>query len=85
MVSLAGALEAPTEPGIISYDTFLRATQAITLRKPDVEAAFGRMVFNILSINRDDHTRQHACLLDSGGDWRLAPAYDLTYATGPGG
>ncbi|HZZ30532.1 MAG TPA: type II toxin-antitoxin system HipA family toxin [Phenylobacterium sp.] len=85
MVSLAGAVEAPSEPGIVSYDTFLRATQAITRRKPDVEAVFRRMVFNILASNRDDHTRQHAYLMDAGGDWRLAPAYDLTYAPGPGG
>lgn len=85
MVSLAGAVEAPAEPGIVSYDTFLRATQAITRRKPDVEAAFRRMVFNVLASNRDDHTRQHAFLMDAGGDWRLAPAYDLTYAPGPGG
>ena len=85
MVSLAGAAEAPAEPGIVSYDTFLRATLAITRRKPDVEAAFRRMVFNILAGNRDDHTRQHAYLMDAGGDWRLAPAYDLTHAPGPGG
>ena len=85
MVSLAGAVEAPAEPGIVSYDTFLRATQAITRRGPDVEAAFRRMVFNILASNRDDHSRQHAYLMDAGGDWRLAPAYDLTHAPGPGG
>jgi serine/threonine-protein kinase HipA len=85
MVSLAGAIEAPSEPGIVSYDTFLRTTQAITRRKPDVEAAFRRMLFNILTSNRDDHTRQHAYLMDASGDWRLAPAYDLTYAPGPGG
>lgn len=85
MVSLAGAVDAPSEPGIVSYDTFLRATLAITRRKPDLEAVFRRMVFNILASNRDDHTRQHAYLMDAGGDWRLAPAYDLTYAPGPGG
>jgi serine/threonine-protein kinase HipA len=85
MVSLAGAVEAPAEPGIVSYDTFLRATQAITRRKPDVEAAFRRMAFNVLASNRDDHTRQHGYLMDASGDWRLAPAYDLTYGPGPGG
>jgi serine/threonine-protein kinase HipA len=85
MVSLGGAVEAQAEPGIVSYDTFLRATQAITRRKPDVEAAFRRMMFNILANNRDDHARQHAYLMDAGGDWRLAPAYDLTYASGPAG
>jgi serine/threonine-protein kinase HipA len=85
MVSLAGAVEALTEPGVVSYDTFLRATQAITRRQPDVEAAFRRLVFNVLASNRDDHTRQHAYLMDPDGEWRLAPAYDLTYAPGPGG
>jgi len=43
------------------------------------------MVFNILACNRDDHTRQHAYLMGPAGEWRLAPAFDLTYALGPGG
>ncbi len=43
------------------------------------------MLFNILASNRDDHTRQHAYLMDPTGDGRLSPAYDLTYALGPGG
>ena len=33
----------------------------------------------------DDHTRQHSFLMSERGDWRLAPAYDLTFAAGPGG
>jgi serine/threonine-protein kinase HipA len=84
MVSLAGAVEQrPDSPS--SYDTFLRATRAITRRVDDVAAAFQRMVFNVLAGNRDDHTRQHSYLMDERGEWRLAPAYDLTYAPGPGG
>jgi hypothetical protein len=43
------------------------------------------MVFNVLACNRDDHTGQHAYLMDAAGTWRLAPAYDLTFSTGPGG
>ncbi len=84
MVSLAGAVEAPSDAPS-SYDTFLRATRAITRRVDDVTAAFQRMIFNILTHNRDDHTRQQAYLMDSEGVWRLAPAFDLTYAFGPGG
>ena len=84
MVSLAGAIEERPD-GPSSYDTFLRATRAITRRADDVSAAFQRMVFNVLAGNRDDHTRQHAYLMDERGDWRLAPAYDLTFAPGPGG
>jgi serine/threonine-protein kinase HipA len=84
MVSLAGAIEAPSDAPS-SYDLFLRATRAITRRADDVAAAFRRMVFNVLACNRDDHTRQHAYLMDAAGEWRLAPAFDLTYAPGPGG
>jgi serine/threonine-protein kinase HipA len=84
MVSLSGAVEAPwTSPA--SYDLFLRATLAITRHAGDLDAAFRRMVFNVLACNRDDHTRQHSYLMDASGEWRLAPAYDLTYSTGPGG
>jgi serine/threonine-protein kinase HipA len=85
LLSLAGAIEAPSNIPSTSYDTFLRATRAITRRADDVAAAFQRMVFNVLASNRDDHTRQHAYLMGPDGDWRLAPAYDLTYAPGPGG
>jgi serine/threonine-protein kinase HipA len=85
MVSLAGALEARPDMPSANYDLFLRATRAITRRADDVTAAYQRMVFNVLACNRDDHTRQHSYLMGPDGDWRLAPAYDLTYALGPGG
>ncbi len=39
---------------------------------------FGRMVFNILVSNDDDHLRNHAFVHDdSGGGWRLSPLYDV--------
>ena len=85
MVSLAGAIEAPNNVPSASYDTFLRATRAITRHSDDVLQAFRRMVFNVLAYNRDDHTRQQSYLMSPGGIWRLAPAYDLTFAPGPGG
>lgn len=85
MISLAGAIEAPPHAPSIDYDGFLRATLAITRDVRDVEEAFRRMVFNVLASNRDDHSRQHAYLMDATGAWRLAPAYDLTFSAGPGG
>lgn len=85
LVTLAGALEAPPGETALGYDQFFRATRAITRNEADVAAAFARMVFNILAHNRDDHARQHAFLMDDAGRWRIAPAYDLTWSTGPGG
>lgn len=85
MLSLAGAVEAPPHLPSLDYDGFLRATLAITRDARAVEEAFRRMVFNVLACNRDDHTRQHSYLMDAVGQWRLAPAYDLTFSLGPGG
>ena len=42
-------------------------------------------VFNVLSHNRDDHAKNFSFLMDEDGKWRLAPAYDLTFSSGPGG
>lgn len=46
---------------------------------PDEDRAelFGRMVFNALISNLDDHPRNHALIADGAG-WVLSPAYDLT-------
>ncbi len=43
----------------------------------DGRELFGRMVFNALISNTDDHPRNHA-VIAPGTAWRLAPAYDLT-------
>jgi serine/threonine-protein kinase HipA len=85
MVSLGGALEASPHMPSVDYDGFLKATLAITHSMADVEQAFRRMVFNVLARNRDDHVRQHAYLMDDRRNWRLAPAFDLTFSNGPGG
>ena len=85
MVSLGGLLEASQHYPSIEYSDFLEAVSAVTRDVRDVEKAFRRMVFNVLANNRDDHARQHAFLMDEAGDWHLSPAYDLTYAKGPGG
>jgi len=41
-----------------------------------LEELFGRMVFNILCGNTDDHARNHAALWD-GKSLNLTPAYDI--------
>lgn len=42
------------------------------------------MVFNIAAHVRDDHAKNFSFFIE-GDAWRLTPAYDLTYAPGPGG
>ena len=42
----------------------------------DLRQLFRRVVFNVLTANRDDHLRNHGFLRTAGG-WRLAPAFDV--------
>ncbi|MBA3485646.1 MAG: HipA domain-containing protein, partial [Lysobacter sp.] len=50
----------------------------------DREEMFGRMVFNILVGNNDDHLRNHAFLYDAeASGWQLSPLYDVVPATSP--
>jgi serine/threonine-protein kinase HipA len=67
------------------YEQLLRTTRVLTRNQTDVDAAFRLMVFNILAHNRDDHVKNFAFLLNERGEWRLTPAYDLTFTHGPGG
>lgn len=36
--------------------------------------------FNVFAHNRDDHSKNFAFLMDGKGQWRFAPAYDLTFS-----
>lgn len=47
-----------------------------TLPKATLHEVFGRLVFNILSGNTDDHARNHAAFWD-GKHLTLTPAYDI--------
>ncbi len=68
------------------YADYLKATQLLTEDHQEVLEAFRRMVFNILSHNRDDHVKNFSFLLDDEkNQWRTSPAYDLTFTAGVGG
>lgn len=42
----------------------------------DLHQLFRRIVFNVMTANRDDHLRNHGFLRTAEG-WRLAPAFDV--------
>lgn len=70
-----------------AVDTHDYSSLFLTSEELGVEAReqlFRRMCFNVLASNNDDHTKNHAFIRAEGGDWRLAPAYDLTYAYAKG-
>jgi serine/threonine-protein kinase HipA len=85
VASSAALLETAWDIPSFGYDELLKATNVITRHHADVLMAYRRMVFNVLAHNRDDHAKQHAYLMGPDGAWRLAPAFDLTFSSGPGG
>jgi len=71
-------------PGTYSYEQFLRVILELQLGYPALEQAFRRICFNIIAVNQDDHVKNIAFLMDETGRWRLAPAFDMTFARGAG-
>ncbi|MBF0452542.1 MAG: type II toxin-antitoxin system HipA family toxin [Candidatus Magnetomorum sp.] len=67
------------------YEQFLKVVRILTANHQDVKRGFSQMVFNVLANNRDDHVKNFAFIMDDDGEWALSPAYDLTFAHGPGG
>jgi len=37
--------------------------------------------FNVFAHNRDDHSKNISFLMDANGNWKVAPAYDLTFSS----
>lgn len=72
------------QPGLFSYEQYLRTVLQLNCGYAALEEAFRRAVFNIAAVNQDDHVKNLSFLMNTSGVWTLAPAYDLTYAKGSG-
>ena len=73
------------EPDRWSYEQAFQVMRQLRLPYPDAEQQFRRLVFNVAARNQDDHTKNIAFLMDEDGQWRLSPAFDVTYAYNPSG
>jgi serine/threonine-protein kinase HipA len=83
--SVCGLLHADFRVPSIGYKDLLNVTRLVTKSQIEVDKMFRRMVFNVFAHNRDDHTKNHAFLLENDGEWRCSPAYDVTFSSGLGG
>jgi len=72
-------------PGAYSYEDAFEEMRALNLPYPDHEQLYSRMVFNVVARNQDDHTKNISFLMDASGEWRLSPAYDVTWNYNPRG
>ncbi len=84
VVTMAGLYYADFKTPCLDYKDILGATSILTKDARQVEQAFRRMAFNVLTHNQDDHAKNFAFVYGANG-WALSPAYDLTFSQGMGG
>ncbi len=68
-----------------AYESLFITAGRLRLNDRDNQQLFLRMAFNVVARNCDDHTKNFAFMLQEDKPWRLAPAYDITYAHNPKG
>jgi serine/threonine-protein kinase HipA len=80
-----GILHSDFRTPSLDYSDLMTLTRALTRDVREAYKMFRMAVFNVLSHNRDDHSKNFSFLMNEQGEWKLAPAYDLTFSTGPNG
>lgn len=69
----------------LDYRDLITLTGFLTKDVREIEKMYRLTVFNVLAHNRDDHSKNFSFMMDATGEWKLSPAYDLTFSSGPHG
>lgn len=85
MHTACGLLHSDARAPSLDYTDLIALTGRLTRDVREVEKMYQLAVFNVLAHNRDDHAKNFSFLMDEPGQWKLSPAYDLTFSSGPGG
>jgi serine/threonine-protein kinase HipA len=86
MLSLGGIAHMDfNEPAANTYEQTFDVLHQLTLGTDAAEQLYRRMLLNVIGRNQDDHVKNIAFLMDQSGQWRLSPAYDVTYSYNPKG
>lgn len=85
MHTASGLLHSDFRTPSLDYEDLMALTMILTRDIREVEKMYRLAVFNVLAHNRDDHARNFSYLMDKTGKWKLSPAYDLTFSSGPRG
>jgi serine/threonine-protein kinase HipA len=85
MHTACGLLHSDFRTPSLDYRDLIELTTILTRDVRETVKMFRLAVFNVLAHNRDDHSKNCSFLMNEAGEWRLSPAYDLTFSSGPGG
>jgi serine/threonine-protein kinase HipA len=68
------------QPGNYSYEQAIQAIRRLGLPRFDIEQQVLRALFNVVGRNCDDHVKNIAFLMNRRSEWRLSPAFDISFA-----
>lgn len=85
MHTISGLIHADHRTPSLDYDMIIKTTMHLTKNMKECMKQYKNCVFNVLSHNRDDHSKNFSFLMDPQGVWRVSPSYDLTFSSGPNG
>jgi serine/threonine-protein kinase HipA len=83
--SACGLLHDDFRYSTLDYGHVMDAANRLENNLSACEKVFRLAVFNVYASNMDDHSKNVAFLMNENGNWRLAPAFDLTFSPSPGG
>jgi serine/threonine-protein kinase HipA len=82
MISISGLLESSHRFPNLDYHLLMKLTLELTGSFEEVEKMYRLMCFNVFAHNRDDHSKNFSYIMDhESGQWKLSPAYDLTFSS----
>lgn len=71
------------EPSLYSYEQAIQVMKQLGLSIEDLEQEVLRAIFNVVGRNQDDHVKNIAFLMNRKGEWKLSPAFDMSYSFNP--
>lgn len=82
MISACGLLDTSFKEPSLDYVDLIKATRLLC-NLGEAKKLVKRALFNYLTVNQDDHSKNFAFLADDKDNWRLAPFYDIVYSPSP--
>ncbi len=81
MLSAAGMMHDNFRLSNLDYGNVMDCAFLLEIDVRAYEKVLRIAAFNVFAHNRDDHSKNISFLMDENGNWKVAPAYDLTFSS----
>ena len=71
------------QPRSCSYEQYAAVARRLNPSLQETKQLFKRAAFNYIAMNCDDHVKNFSFMMDRRGNWKMTPAYDISFAYKP--